>query len=351
MKTNKFVRVLVGSVLVSLLVLSLIPGVSVAADAGKTFKWKCLAMINLKVYYYGPALYAMFDEIKEKTGGRLQVDVFLPGETPIAPKDFLRAIKEGATEIAEVYPGYFGATEPVLNVTNLPMLMPSKYELVESIYDEIKGQVFKPIFAKWGGVSLAEYWFPFHAIGAPVAINSWDSLKGLKVRVTGVEAADFIKMMGGVPVTVAWAEVPSALMTGVIDGVQTSGDGFWSAKLWEYPKIKYINLLEIAAMPCSLVVSEKALAELPEDIRKIVVDTMKKYQPTLREKQWLFDSHCYRIGIVDFNATVVAPPKKFRAEVVEKAKTAIWQPWVERAGAPGKAALETVQQKIAAKSK
>ena len=91
--------------------------------------------------------------------------------------------------------------------------------------------------------------------------------------------------------------------------------------------------------------------ELPADIRKIVVDTMKKYEPTIREKQWLFDSHCYRVGMVDANANVIGTDKKFRMEIRERAKTAVWEPWVKRAGAPGKTALDLVQKKIAEKNK
>jgi len=321
------------------------------AIEAKVFKWKYFAMINLKVYAYGPLFYAMCEEIKEKTGGQLQIDVYLPGETPYSPKDYLRAIKEGATEMAGVYPGYFSATEPVLVVTSLPMLMPPKPELVEEIYDEIKNDLFEPIFAKWGGTSVMTWWFPFHAIGGPVYINSWDAMKGVKTRVTGVEPADFVRMLGGIPVTVAWAEVPTALMTGVVQAVQTSGDGFWSARLWDYPTIEYINLLEIASMPCNLVVSKKALSELPPKVRQIFFETVKKYEPLIRDKQWMFDSVCYRIGIVEANVKVVAPTKKFRREVVQRAKTYVWDPWVKRAGSKGKAALDLVLKKIEEKTK
>ncbi|GAH47992.1 unnamed protein product, partial [marine sediment metagenome] len=39
---------------------------------------------------------------------------------------------------------------------------------------------------------------------------------------------------------------------------------------------------------------------------------------------------------------------EFRAEVVERAKTEVWESWVERAGPEGAAAFELVQQRIAA---
>jgi len=64
-----------------------------AAEPQKRFVWKYLAMINLKLYAYGPPFYAMCDEIYDKSGGRLKIKVFLPGETPIVPKDLLKSIK------------------------------------------------------------------------------------------------------------------------------------------------------------------------------------------------------------------------------------------------------------------
>lgn len=351
MKMNCFTKAFGSCLVAILLVMSLIVGTSNAAEPQKKFVWKYFAMINLKLYAYGPPFYAMCDEIYEKTGGRLKINVFLPGETPIAPKDYLRAIKEGAAEIVGAYPGYFSATEPVLVVTNLPMLMPSNPDLVEKVYDDVKGQLFEPIFDKWGGRSLATWWFPFHAIGAPVHIENWNSLKGMKIRVTGLEASDFVKMLGGVPVTIAWAETPTALMTGVIDGVQTAGVGFASAKLFEYPKIKYINLLEIASMPCSAVVNKRALAQLPEDIQKILIDSFKKYEPILREKQWMADSHCIRMGVAEYGTHVVGPSKQFRKEIVERTKKEVWDPWSVRAGKAGKDALDLVLKKVQDKSK
>ncbi|GAI66960.1 unnamed protein product, partial [marine sediment metagenome] len=60
-------------------------------------------------------------------------------------------------------------------------------EVVEEIYDDIKDELFQPIFAKWDGLALCNWWFPFHAIGGPVPVVSWDSLAGIKTRVTGVE--------------------------------------------------------------------------------------------------------------------------------------------------------------------
>ena len=304
-------------------------------------------MDNYPSFALGKPFYAMVDAIKERTGGRLDIEVFLPGETAWVPKDFPRAIQEGACEAADLYPGYFSATEPVLVVTNLPMLMPPNAELTEKIYDDIKDDLFQPIFAKWGGVQLCTWWFPFHAIGAPVPVVSWDSLKGIKTRVTGVEPADFIKMLGGVPVTVAFAELPTALMTGVVEAAVTAGGGFWLPKLWDNTPIKYITLMEIASMPCGTVASQKALAALPEDVRQIYLDTVKEYEPALRETQWLHDSDYHRVGIVEYGITCVAPSKKFRAEVVERTKTEVWEPWVERAGPEGRAALDLVLQKMA----
>ena len=70
MGTKGFLRRLIlGLVMISVLVF-VAGGHAIEA---KVFKWKYFAMINLKVYAYGPLFYAMCEEIKEKTGGQLPV--------------------------------------------------------------------------------------------------------------------------------------------------------------------------------------------------------------------------------------------------------------------------------------
>lgn len=317
------------------------------AAPAKVYQWKMYHYMSLAVSGVDKVLEEWRAEVKKATRGTLVINRFNPGEHPFkGGADILKAMQDRSCEIADFYPGYFSGTEASPIVMSLPLLMPTNFEAILKIYKDLKGEIFEPTYGKYGGTIAATWWFPFHSIGTPVPLTGWDSFKGLKIRATGLENAQLLKMLGAVPVSMPFSDVPSALMTGAVDGVQVSSDAYWGAKLAESGKIKYVNLLEIACMPTSIVVNRKALAELPADTRKIFMDLTAKYEHAMNLANWLSDNVGLRMIVIHYGVTLVSPPREFRKELVAKARTQIWQPWAERAGAPGKAALETVLKKL-----
>ena len=64
-------------------------------------------------------------------------------------------------------------------------------------------------------------------VGAADRLLTPESVKGQKLRISAaLTQGPLVEALGGSPVTMAWGDVPSALQTGVVDGVITSVGGF-----------------------------------------------------------------------------------------------------------------------------
>jgi TRAP-type C4-dicarboxylate transport system substrate-binding protein len=61
----------------------------------------------------------------------------------------------------------------------------------------------------------------------------WPDLKNKKVRTFSVAIEDFYAALGGIPVSLPFAEVYTALSRGTVDAVQTASGNALGIKLWE----------------------------------------------------------------------------------------------------------------------
>ena len=100
-------------------------------------------------------------------------------------------------------------------------------------------------------------------------------IKGQKIRVTSPEQSEFIRRLGGIPVTIGAPQVPSALDRGVVDGVLTASTG--GGNIWK-DLLKYNYRLGINYFNSVLIVNKERFAKLSPDIqgkvRRIVGDNM-----------------------------------------------------------------------------
>src|ERR1700688_1372176 len=80
-------------------------------------------------------------------------------------------------------------------------------------------------FEKKGVIVLGQYLYPFQEEFSSKKLTSLADIKGQKIRVTSPEQGEFIKRLGGIPVTLGAPEVPSALDRSVVDGVLTASTG------------------------------------------------------------------------------------------------------------------------------
>lgn len=288
---------------------------------------------------------AMIEAIAEATGGALQIEIFIAGEHPYKHADMLKVVNDRDAEMSEVLGGYVAGVEPPLAVFDVPMIMPPDISLAMELYRALKEELVDSVLDTWNATEVLTYWWPHQRLHTKSAAVTANSLAGQKIRAWSKYLIPWVGLLGGIGVEVAWAEVPTALATGVVEGGITNSGAAYDAGWYDY--VKYMNLWEMAFGAAFVTVNKDALAELDEATRTAFLATLDEWEDYLVEGTILDADAKVLLAAKDFGATIVAPAKDFRAEIVAASDAAIWQVWAADGGPKGAAALATIKGKLA----
>lgn len=105
-------------------------------------------------------------------------------------------------------------------------------------------------------------------------VKSVADVKGLKIRIPPAKTETKLwQLYGATPTNIAWAEVYSALQTGVID----AGDGSINALMNKrfYEVAPYVSLTEHQQTCLTLVINEKFFNGLPKELQQVIEGAAK----------------------------------------------------------------------------
>ncbi len=102
-------------------------------------------------------------------------------------------------------------------------------------------------------------------------ITKPEDLKGLRFRTmqSPIQLQSW-EILGAAPVAVAFQELYSALQTGVVDAAENPAFLVWGTK--QYETIEFYSLTQHQINTGMVVVTERALNKVPEDLRQVVID-------------------------------------------------------------------------------
>jgi C4-dicarboxylate-binding protein DctP len=110
--------------------------------------------------------------------------------------------------------------------------------------------------------------------------------QNLKIRVVGNPVVErTLKAFGAQPTQLAWPEVPTALLQGVIDGLETTLSGLDSVKGWELTK--NLTFSNHKYLPYVVIMNKRSWDKIPPDLQKVLLETMdesRKWQDSELEK-------------------------------------------------------------------
>src|SRR5882724_626607 len=113
------------------------------------------------------------------------------------------------------------------------------------------------------------------------AIRTPDDLKGQKIRVMASPVmVNTMKALGATGVPVAWAELYTALQTGVVDGAENNHPSVVAKKFYEVSK--FYTLDEHMRIPDLLIMSMKLWNQLNDEQKKAVADAGQRMQAYMR---------------------------------------------------------------------
>ena len=166
------------------------------------------------------AVAAVFkNELEARTGGVLSVEIY-PSGTLGNERETMEQVKAGITQSYIASVGGIAPFYPLIDITSLPFAY-SSYEIGCKLYDGPFGRdLAKDIRDKTGMRVLGfipQGFFQFTNSKRPIKTPA--DMKGLKMRTMNNPLhMEFMKSLGAAATPVAWAEIYTALQTGVVDG-------------------------------------------------------------------------------------------------------------------------------------
>lgn len=279
-------------------------------------------------------LNTVIEQIDKETSGELTIRLHLGGSLPINTTTITQAVSDDVVQMGD--DGYFLGNIPIGGVLRLPMLIRTLDEYKKAA--AIMSPYLEKAFEKKGVVVLGQYLYPFQVAYSSKKLTSLTDIKGQKIRVTSPEQGEFIKRLGGVPVTIGAPEVPSALDRGVVDGVLTANSG--GGNVWK-DLLKFNYRLGINYFNSVLIVNKERFGKLSPEIqakvRKIVDTNMPLITKSMEDEEENLTKKFAEGGMT------ITQEQPGDIDAGMKVISAYWDEWAKSKGPDAVAALKQVR--------
>lgn len=163
--------------------------------------------------------------------GSVQITVHPGGSLGFKGPELLKTIKDGQVPMSDILMGVVAGSEHAFGISSLPRLVGS-FDEAKQLYSDTK-PIYEKSALKWKQKFLYAAPWPPSGLVTKNVVNSKADLKNLKTRTYDKNGAEFLRSLGGSPVSLPWGEVYSSLTTGMIDSVLTSAESSKNGKFWE----------------------------------------------------------------------------------------------------------------------
>jgi len=300
------------------------------------------------------AISAVFkNELEARTGGGIKVEIY-PNGTLGNERETMEQVKAGITQSYIASVGGVAPFYPLIDITGMPFAY-STYEIGCAVYDGPFGKALAEDIRQKAGMRVLGFipqgFFQFTNSKRP--IKSPEDLKGLKMRTMNNPLhIEFMAAFGAAATPIAWAEIYTALQTGVVDGQHNPIPVINLGKLYEVQK--YITLSNHMAGLYVWVINDQWFAGLSAEEKTAVqgaaeaaiiagrgldllIVATEKGLPTISEKMEVYIPTAEELQ--KFRDIAVPAAKAFFAKSLGEEGTA----WVEKY----LAAIEDVKKQMA----
>lgn len=221
--------------------------------------------------------------INERTKGKHSVKVF--GQSALgSEKDTIEQTKLGALDMVRVNISAFNNIAPETVVPALPFVFKSTDHMRRVLDGPVGEDILKSLEPQ-GFIGLAFYDSgarSFYTTKKP--IKTVADMKGMKVRVQQSDMwVAMMQALGANATPLPYAEVYTALKTGVVDAAENNWPSYDSSR--HYEVAKFYSRTEHSLAPELLVFSKRIWDGLPKDEQEIIRKAAKESVPFMR-KQW-----------------------------------------------------------------
>jgi len=298
------------------------------------------------------ALVTVFKNLVEAgTGGSVKVQTFPSGQLG-KDNEVLSQVKAGLVQSGVFSVGGFASTYPMIGVLDMPFVFPD-ISTTYTVLDGPFGQKLGDDIEKKTGMEVLGFGDSggFFAItNSKRAIKTPADMKGLKIRTQTLESHKrVISSLGGQPAAIAWAEVYTALQTGVADGQMNPIPIVAMAKFNEVQK--HITLTDHLFAPYVWVINRKFFDSLTPEEQVVVKNAAKSAIVANRGISRIIEASSKGLPELAKTMTVTTLTAKEKAAFRDAAQPAVKAYIVDTFGKEGEEMLGALQQAVEAASK
>lgn len=263
---------------------------------GKKFGWvMCIFMVSFTLVFAAQALakpiklkavtawpvkytsVMKFNEwvqkVNEKGKGKIQIDIIGGPEVTPMPEQ-VGALKRGVFDILLTAAGYYMGMIPEAEAFGLSQLSPPEER--QSGFSDLMVEIHKKNELMYVGRAMGLV--PLGVLCTKKKLNRPQDLKGMKIRTVTIYDA-FMRELGAIPVTIPVPEIYTSLERGIVDGfIQPLAGGF--TRLGFHEVVNYIVKHYFYQIPTVILANLKSWNEVPEDGRKLMLDTLIELEKT-----------------------------------------------------------------------
>lgn len=236
---------------------------------------------KLKLSHYLPPFHQVHkefvrwtDELREKTGGMLDIEVFPAGQMGPPPRQFDLA-RTGVADLSFVFTALVPGRFPLTDALSMPFLFSNDEAKPISMADAsfIGTRIRDHTAEEYAGTKLL-YAVVSTSLGffmKDKLIRTPDDLKGLRVRPTSAAVADQLAALGASPATIPPTELADAIGKGVVDGAIFNFEG---GKVFQlHQSVTKVSTLACATGYFCLVMNSDVLDGLPDEAKQAIAET------------------------------------------------------------------------------
>ena len=209
------------------------------------------------------------DKIREETGGRVSIQIF-PNNQLGADTDMLSQVRSGGVEFFTLSPLILSTLVANASISGIGFAFPG-YDQVWPAMDGELGAYVRGEIEKSNLVVLEKIWDNgFRQITSSVGpIETAEDLAGFKIRVPVSPLwTSMFTAFDSAPASINFAEVYSALQTGIVDGQENPLAIISTAKLYEVQQ--YLSMTNHMWDGFWFLANKRAWEAMPEDVREVV---------------------------------------------------------------------------------
>ena len=217
------------------------------------------------------AMTAVFKSMVEaESNGALKVDIFPAGQLG-NERETMEQVKVGVVQSYIASAGGMAAFYPLYSIVDIPFAVPN-YDVAWKVYDGPFGKHLASEIESKAGFRVLGYGEAggfFQLSNSKRPIKTVADMKGLKMRTMTLPSHQNLMRAYGAPATpVAWADVYTALQTGVVDGQHNPIPILLTGKLFEVQK--YLTITNHLYSSYCWVMNKDFYAGLSEKEKAIV---------------------------------------------------------------------------------